>query len=236
MLLRRRATNVIYDMDGLLLDTERFYTEVTQQIVGRYGKVFDWSVKSHMVGRPAIESARYLVATLELPITAEDYLREREGMLEALMPTAEPMPGAVELTAALAARGVPQAVATSTGRRLFDLKTERHRDWFARFDAIVLGDDPRIARGKPAPDIFLLAASELGAAPADCVVLEDAPSGVAAARAAGMQVVAVPYPGMDAAKLAEADAVVGSLSGLAPDTLGIGSSGSRSSNPDSGPK
>ena len=213
------ASHVIYDMDGLLLDTERFYTEVTQRIVGRYGKVFDWSVKSNMVGRPAIESARYLVATLELPITAEDYLREREGMLEELMPTAEPMPGAVELTLALAARGVPQAVATSTGRRLFDLKTQRHREWFALFAAVVLGDDPRIARGKPAPDIFLLAARELDAEPASCVVLEDAPSGVAAARAAGMRVVAVPYPGMDAAKLADADVVLASLAEIDPDRL-----------------
>lgn len=213
------ATHVIYDMDGLLLDTERFYTDVTQRIVGRYGKVFDWSVKSNMIGRPAIESARYLVATLELPITAEDYLREREGMLEELMPTAEPMPGAVALTRALAARGVPQAVATSTGRRLFDLKTQRHRDWFALFAAVVLGDDPRIVRGKPAPDIFLLAARELGADPAACVVLEDAPSGVAAARAAGMRVVAVPYPGMDAAKLAEADVVLTSLAEIDPDRL-----------------
>lgn len=220
MRLVRPATHVIFDMDGLLLDTERFYTEVTQQIVGRYGKVFDWSVKSQMVGRPAIDSARYLVATLELPIAPEDYLREREGLLEALMPTAEPMPGAVALTQALARRGVPQAVATSTGRRLFELKTQRHRDWFALFAKVVLGDDPRIAHGKPAPDIFLVAAGELGVAPADCVVLEDAPSGVAAARAAGMQVIAVPYPGMDPAGLADAHAVVASLTELDPSSFG----------------
>lgn len=220
MRLARPATHVVYDMDGLLLDTERFYTEVTQQIVGRYGKVFDWSVKSHMVGRPAIESARYLVDALALPLTPEDYLHEREALLEALMPTAEPMPGAVALTEALARRGVPQAVATSSGRRFFDLKTQRHRAWFAVFASVVVGDDPRIARGKPAPDIFLLAARELGARPEDCVVLEDAPSGVAAARAAGMQVVAVPYPGMDPERLAAADAVVGSLTELDPESFG----------------
>ncbi|HEY8515819.1 MAG TPA: HAD-IA family hydrolase [Candidatus Binatia bacterium] len=219
MLLERPVRHVIWDMDGLLLDTERFYTEVTQQIVGRWGKVFDWSVKSHMVGRPAMESARYLVATLDLPITPEDYLREREELLAARMPSAEPMPGAVELTRALRERGVPQAVATSSNRRFFELKTTRHRDWFSTFDAVVTGDDPRIARGKPEPDIFLLAARELGADPATCLVLEDAPSGIAAARAAGMQVIGVPYPGMDAARLAAADVVLGSLRELRVEDL-----------------
>ena len=80
---------------------------------------------------------------------------------------------------------------------------------------------PRHARGKPAPDIFLLAARALGVAPRDCVVVEDAPAGVEAARAAGMQVVAVPYPGMDPAKLAGADRVLPTLAGVTPADLGL---------------
>jgi pseudouridine-5'-monophosphatase len=221
MPLARAVRHVIWDMDGLLLDTEQFYTDVTQEIVGRWGKVYDWSVKSHMIGRPAIESARYLVAALDLPITPEDYLREREELLARLMPTAEPMPGAVALTRALHERGVPQAVATSSNRRFFELKTTRHREWFRTFSAIVVGDDPRIVRGKPEPDIFLVAARDLGAEPTSCLVLEDAPSGIAAARAAGMQVIGVPYPGMEPSRLAAADLVVGSLLELAPPDLGL---------------
>ncbi len=220
MRLQRPVTHVIFDMDGVLLDTERFYTAVTQTIVGRWGKVFDWSVKGHMIGRPAGDSARYLVETLELPITPDEYLREREAMLERLFPEADAMPGARALTAALAARGVPQAVATSSNRRLFALKTTRHREWFQMFGAVVLGDDPRLRRGKPAPDIFLLAAEALGAPPASCVVVEDAPAGVVAAHAAGMQVIAVPDPEMDRAPFADAEVVVGSLAELAPADLG----------------
>jgi pseudouridine-5'-monophosphatase len=215
----RPAAGVIFDMDGVLLDTEKLYTEVTQQIVGRFGKTFDWRVKSHMIGRPALDSARHLVRELALPISAEEYLHEREAMLETLMPTADAHAGARELVAALAARGVPQAVATSSSTRMFELKTRRHRDWFATFAVIVRGDDPRCARGKPAPDIFLVAAGDLGVAPEACVVVEDAPSGVAAARAAGMAVVAVPDPAMDRARYGDADLVVDSLLALDPDHL-----------------
>ena len=219
------VTHVIFDMDGVLLDTERFYTEVTQQIVGRFGKVFDWSVKGNMVGRPALESARYLVETLALPMAPEDYLRERQARLEALAPSCEPLPGARALTAALVARGVPLAVATSSERRLLALKTARHQAWFACFHAVVAGDDPRVRRGKPAPDIFLVAASALGADPARCAVVEDSPAGIAAARAAGMRAIAVPDAAMARDRFADADVVVASLADLTPAMIGLAPQG-----------
>jgi pseudouridine 5'-phosphatase len=221
MRLPRPSRHVIFDMDGVLLDTEQFYTDVTQAIVGRYGKVFDWSVKSHMVGRPAIESARHLVKALELPITPEAYLEEREIELLRLAPESAPMAGAVELTRALRRAGAVLAVATSSTERFFAAKTQRHRAWFESFSVVVLGDDPRVRRGKPAPDIFEVAARDLGVPPASCVVIEDSPAGVDAARTAGMQVIALPDPGMDATRLAHADLVVQSLSELSPEDFGL---------------
>lgn len=221
MKLSRPARCVIFDLDGVLLDTEHFYTEVTDEICRGYGKTFDWSIKRNMIGRPSLESARYLVDALSLPIEPEEYLRRRAVRLDELFPLSKEKPGAEAFVRALAARGVPVAVATSSERHLFERKTLDHRDWFSLFDAIVVGDDPRVKRGKPAPDVFLVAAGELGARPEDCVVFEDAPAGLVAAHAAGMQVVAIPDEAMDRDAYEKAELVISTYADVRPEDLGL---------------
>ncbi len=221
MKLSRRPSCLIYDLDGVLLDTEPFYTEVTQQIAGEYGKVFDWSVKRHMIGRPSLDAAKYLVAALDLPLSPEEYLERRKRGLERLFPQSREIEGAEMFTRRVHAAALSQAVGTSSERRLFELKTQQHREWFSLFDAVVCGDDARVRHGKPAPDIFLAAAAHAGAEPRDCLVLEDSPSGLAAGRAAGMQVLAMPDPAMDRDLYADADLIVGSFAEIDIAELGI---------------
>ena len=219
MMLPRRATAAIFDLDGVLVDSEPLYTIATQEIVGEYGKVFDWSVKGNMIGGDAREGARYMLRELGVPLDVEAYMQRRDARLRELFPTVEPMPGARDFVLRLRERAVPLAVATSSDREQFEIKTARH-DWFSAFQVIVCGNDPEVRRVKPFPDIFLTAAARLGAVPRDCVVFEDAPAGVEAARAAGMQVIALPDPHMDRARFATADLVAGGYHEL--DALQLG--------------
>jgi HAD superfamily hydrolase (TIGR01509 family) len=214
-------THVIYDMDGLLLDTEKYYTQATRVICGRYGKVFDWTLKGKMIGKRALDSAAILIKELDMPLTPVEYLEARRIVLDELFPKAEPLPGAVRLTRHLAASGIPQAIATSSDRRNFDLKTQRHADWFGIFHCVIFGDDPEVARGKPAPDIFAAVAQRLGVLPASCLVFEDSPAVVEAARDAGMSVIAVPDPNLDPATCARADQILPELTSFDPAVWGL---------------
>jgi pseudouridine-5'-monophosphatase len=195
--MRPVITHAIFDNDGLLLDTEPFYTRAHEIVAARYGKVFDWTVKRKMIGLRARDSAGVMISALRLPISVDQYLEERKHLLEEMFPQAEPMPGAVELTTHLHRIGIPQAVASSSDRHNFELKLTKHRDWFLIFECVVLGDDPEITHGKPAPDMFLVTAERLQADPSHCLVFEDSPAGIDAARGAGMYAVAVPDPHMD---------------------------------------
>ena len=202
---------VIFDMDGLLLDTEGIYTEVTQMIADRYGRTYDWGVKQHIIGRGALDLAEFLVKALELPITAQEFLAVREPLLKARFPMAQSMPGAEALVRHLKAHHIPIAVGTSSSAHSFEQKTTLHGEWFDLFDAIVTADDPEVGAAKPAPDIFLTAARRLDVAPEDCLVFEDSPFGVTAAKAANMTAIAVPDEAMADSKYHHADQIIRKL-------------------------
>lgn len=211
---------VLFDVDGVLLDTERLYTQATEEIVNRYGKHFCFELKAQLMGRSATESAALLLTTLEIPLSVEDYLAERTQILEPLFARAAAMPGAESIVGWLDSCGVPLAIATSSGRRLFELKSHQH-PWFARFNAVVCGDDPRLSNPKPAPDIFLLAARQLGIPPGECVVVEDSPAGVEAASKAGMRVIVLADPRLDRSLLPEQATIIHEHGPAAFEALGI---------------
>ncbi|GFS36105.1 haloacid dehalogenase-like hydrolase (HAD) superfamily protein [Actinidia rufa] len=228
-------------------DTEKFYTEVQEKILARYNKTFDWSLKAKMMGKKAIEAARVFVEETGISdsLTAEDFLIEREDMLRSMFPTSELMPGASRLIRHLHKNGIPICVATGSHRRHFELKTQRHGELFSLMQHVVLGDDPEVKQGKPSPDIFLAAAKRFEGGPVDpqnILVFEDAPSGVGAAKSAGMLVdrakelglmdgfvigrdnvsaVMVPDPRLDSSFHGAADQVLGSLLDFNPSEWGL---------------
>ncbi len=188
-----RAAAVIFDLDGVLLDTEPLYTRASATIAAEFGKVFDYALKARIMGRSEEESAKILLTALAIPLTVEEYLARRERLLRPLFANAPAIPGAAEVIPWLHGRKVPLAVATSSARHLYSIKTSHH-DWMGAFDAVICGDDPRVERPKPAPDIFLVAAQALAVPPSRCVVVEDSPAGMEAALSAGMQLVVLADP------------------------------------------
>ncbi|HMA33884.1 MAG TPA: HAD family phosphatase [Chloroflexia bacterium] len=200
---------IIFDMDGVLLDSEPLHQAAMNAVLAREGQRVDDAEYRTYIGDSAEQAWRAIVARRGLAGPLPEYLAAYDDAVCAVVAAqGVPMPGLLALLAHLRQAGVPLAVASSSPRRWIDASLARIgvRDYFT---AIVSGE--MVARHKPAPDSFRRAAALLGVAPAGCLAIEDSPRGFQAARAAGMFVVAlVPAPAA-ADRAADADLVVPSL-------------------------
>jgi HAD superfamily hydrolase (TIGR01509 family) len=200
---------VICDMDGLLLQTERQWLEAKLVLFGRYGAELQADDLAAVFGRSELDSARYFAARFGLapehvPALRDEYIDIVRGLFERGV---EVTPGSVELLTSLSGR-IPLGVASNSRRSLIDLALAAFPPP-VRFDAVVSGEE---GRSKPAPDLYLLACRRLGVAPASAVALEDSPTGVQAAQAAGLTCIGVPSDPRH--PLLGADHVVASLAEL----------------------
>lgn len=178
---------VIFDMDGLLLDSEPLYRVTWKAAGSSLGFPIDDVLYERFVGRGNVESEEVLREHFGDAFPLDEFHTRWSRDFHGRLAEIAPKPGAIELLAALEKRGIPKALATSSPRVL---ALRCLGDLASRFAALAFGDE--VSHSKPAPDLFLLAAQRLGIAPADCLVLEDSEAGVRAARAAGMDVIMVP--------------------------------------------
>ena len=209
---------VVFDLDGLLLDSEQVWDAAREQLAHERGGSWHGKAQRDMMGMSSGEWSRYMHDVIGLPEPPAEINREVVRRLEAIYRERLPViSGAREAVERISGRW-PLALASSSNRELIDLALEL-LGVAALFRATVSSEE--VGRGKPAPDVYLEATRRLGVEPTSAAAVEDSHNGIRAAKAAGLRVIAIPNahfaPGADA--LAEADVVLGSLEDLTPEAI-----------------
>ena len=209
---------VVFDLDGVLLDSEQIWDEVREQLVKERGGRWHDRAQTEMMGMSSVEWTRYMHDELGVPDSPEEISAEVVRRLEERYRRELPLiDGAREAVERLAERW-PLGLASSSNREVIDLVLEL--SGLAKSFRVTVSSE-EVPRGKPAPDVYLEAARGLGVPPENCAAVEDSRNGIRAAKAAGMRVIAIPNPhfppGQEALELA--DVTLGSLAELTPSTV-----------------
>jgi HAD superfamily hydrolase (TIGR01509 family) len=209
---------VVFDLDGVLLDTEELWDEARRRLAEERGARWPDDAQRTTMGMSSPEWSRYMHEVIGLPEPPEQIAAEVVRRLEALYRERLPLfPGALEAVRRIGAHW-PLGIASSSNRPLIDLFLEL-TDTSDLFRATVSSEE--VERGKPAPDVYLEASRTLDVDPARCTAIEDSENGIRSASAAGMRVVAIPNrvfpPSEEAVSLAAA--VLGSLDELTPEVI-----------------
>ena len=185
-----RLRAVVFDLDGLMFNTEELYEDVGGELLGRRGKTYDRPLIDQMMGRPAQTALKIMIDWHGLVESVADLAAECEAIFEGILDARLAlMPGLAELLSTLEAASVPKGIATSSGRRFVE-RVLAPFELGPRFAFVLTAED--VTHGKPHPEIYQTAAARLGLAPAEVLVLEDSQNGCRAAAAAGAFTVAVP--------------------------------------------
>lgn len=183
---------IVFDNDGLLLDTEEVWTRAESTLFERHGTSFTMEHKRALLGTSVATAAAKIEGMLGRPGRGMEMMDElHELVMEEALAGVPPRPGALELLNALRDEGLPVGLASNSSWEFVERVLSVAGLLNGHFDLIVTADD--VERPKPAPDLYLAACAGLGAAPTRAAALEDSETGVASARAAGLFVIAVPY-------------------------------------------
>lgn len=209
---------VVFDMDGVIVDSERVWNDVREAYTREVGGTYTKSATRDMMGMSSLEWSRYMREALGVPGAPDEINAEVvRRMLERYGEEPPLIPGAVDVVRRCAERW-PLAIASSSNPELIEVVLEG-AGVDQLFRAVVSSQE--VARGKPAPDVYLEAARRLGAPAGRCAAIEDSHNGIRSAKAAGMRVIVVPNPHFppDGEALALADVVVSAVSELTPDLI-----------------